>query len=122
MPPPVSRAPRSSAPSPPQGNYTIKKDETLSQLAVRFKTTVDQLLADNPHITNRDVIRAGDKLVVPTATPRPSVPVQQPPATQTPSDEYSRPVERERTTGPIKPPEKTLAPGLDGVRNGETVL
>jgi LysM repeat protein len=53
--------------------YIVKKGDTLSTLAVRFKTTVDRLLALNSAITNRNVIYEGQRLAVPSSrTPAPT--------------------------------------------------
>ena len=40
--------------------YTIKSGDTLSGIAVKYKTTIAKLMALNPRITNPDVIYAGD--------------------------------------------------------------
>lgn len=45
--------------------YEIQRGDTLSALAKRFNTTVDELLALNPQIRNPDYIRAGDIIRVP---------------------------------------------------------
>ena len=42
--------------------YTIKKGDTLGILAARFGTTVNNLMALNPHITNANLIYAGDTI------------------------------------------------------------
>ena len=47
-------------------NYTIQKDDTLSQLAEKFDTTVEELMELNPNIKDKDKIYTGDKLVIPT--------------------------------------------------------
>jgi LysM repeat protein len=46
--------------------YIIKRGDTLSKLAVEFKTTVAKLLELNPDIVDRSLIYAGQRLVVPT--------------------------------------------------------
>jgi LysM repeat protein len=48
--------------------YTIKHGDTLSELAVRFKTTTAQLAKDN-NIADPNRIYAGHTLVVPGAEP-----------------------------------------------------
>lgn len=45
--------------------YYIERGDTLKELAIRFRTSVDELLALNPQITNPDRIYAGQRLVVP---------------------------------------------------------
>ncbi len=47
-------------------NYTIQKDDTLSQLAEKFDTTVEELMELNPNIKDKDKIYTGDELVIPT--------------------------------------------------------
>jgi len=91
--------------SPPISRLTIRTGDTLSKIAEQNHTTVDDLLAANPQITDKDQIIAGKTLVLPQA-----------------SDGYNKPVERDRNTGPLKTPEKVAATGLDGVRSGDVVL
>lgn len=45
--------------------YTIQWGDTLSELAVRFGTTVALILEYNPQITNPNVIYAGDEIWIP---------------------------------------------------------
>ncbi len=47
--------------------YTIKKGDTLSELAVKFGTTTEALVIANA-IKDPDKIYAGDTLIVPGAT------------------------------------------------------
>lgn len=63
------------------GSYTIKYGDTLSELAVKFKTTVKELMKLNKNIKNANLIYAGQKLTVPgsssgggggTTTPKPT--------------------------------------------------
>ena len=42
--------------------YTIKRGDTLSALAVRFGTTIAQLMKLNPHIKNANLIYEGDTI------------------------------------------------------------
>ena len=44
--------------------YKIVKGDTLCKLAHRFHTTVAQIMAWNPKITNRNRIYAGDYLYI----------------------------------------------------------
>jgi len=48
-----------------KGGYTIKKGDTLSELAVRFDTSVKELLKANKKIKDPDLIFAGAKLNIP---------------------------------------------------------
>lgn len=45
--------------------YVIQKGDTLSGIAKMFGTTVDDIMAANPKIQNRDLIYAGDTIDVP---------------------------------------------------------
>lgn len=47
-----------------QVKYTVKKGDTLSEIAVTYHTTVSKLLALNPDITNKDLIYIGQVIVV----------------------------------------------------------
>ena len=44
--------------------YTVVKNDTLSEIAVKYNTTVSALLNLNPDITNRDLIYVGQKIIV----------------------------------------------------------
>lgn len=48
-----------------QGGYVIQKGDTLSELALRFNTTVSELLKANKKIKNADLIFAGSTLNLP---------------------------------------------------------
>ena len=48
-----------------KGGYTIQKGDTLSELAVRFDTSVKELLRANRKIKDPDLIFAGAKLNIP---------------------------------------------------------
>jgi nucleoid-associated protein YgaU len=54
-------------PSPSPNVYTVKAGDTLSRIAARFGTTVDQIVKANPQIKNPDKLALGDQLVIPTA-------------------------------------------------------
>ncbi len=45
--------------------YHILPGDTLYALAKRFHTTIDALMACNPQITNRNLIRAGQYMYIP---------------------------------------------------------
>lgn len=47
--------------------YTVIKNDTLSQIAYRYQTTVAILLSDNPTITNKNKIYPGQKIKVRTS-------------------------------------------------------
>ena len=40
--------------------YIVKKGDTLSAIAVKYHTTVNKLVALNPHIKNPNLIYVGD--------------------------------------------------------------
>lgn len=44
--------------------YTVVKNDTLSEIAVKYNTSVSALLKLNPDITNRDLIYVGQKIIV----------------------------------------------------------
>ncbi len=50
-----------------QGSYQIKPGDTLSALAKQYRTTVDDFVRSNPTITNKNLIRAGEVINVPSA-------------------------------------------------------
>lgn len=45
--------------------YLIEKGDTLTAIAKRYNTSVDEILAVNPQIVNRHRILAGDTIEVP---------------------------------------------------------
>ena len=47
--------------------YTVRKGDTLSQIALSFDTTVETLLSENEALTNPDIIYVGQELVIPSA-------------------------------------------------------
>jgi hypothetical protein len=64
----VSDAPSPSptrAPEPTPTTYTVKKDDTLSGIAAKYKVTVDDLLAANPDLKDPNRLQIGDKIVIP---------------------------------------------------------
>ena len=48
--------------------HVVKKGDTLSQIAVDYHTTVDLIMASNPHIKDRNFIREGSTIYVPALT------------------------------------------------------
>lgn len=47
------------------GTYIVQRGDTLSSIARRFGTTVQALLAANPTITDKNMLYAGQRLVIP---------------------------------------------------------
>lgn len=45
--------------------YTVKSGDTLSEIALKYKTTVDRLLKLNPSIKNKNLIYVGQVIKVP---------------------------------------------------------
>jgi len=71
---PVGYTPSETAP-PPVVVYTIKQGDTLSGLARRYRTTVSEILAENPGtIADKDHLVPGTTIRIPlnTATPAPA--------------------------------------------------
>lgn len=54
--------------NPTSDYYYIQRGDTLKGIAIKFNTTVDELLRLNPQITDPNLIRAGQRLVVPHRT------------------------------------------------------
>lgn len=50
---------------PPEGYVIVRGGDTLSGIAQRYKTTVDEILRLNPSIKNKDIISIGKRLTVP---------------------------------------------------------
>lgn len=50
--------------------YTVGKGDWLSSIAASNGTTVDDILAYNPQIGNRDMLEIGDEIFIPTKDPR----------------------------------------------------
>ena len=57
------------------GSVNISWGDTLSQIALRAGTTIQQIQALNPQITNPDMIYAGDTLRLSGAEPAPGASV-----------------------------------------------
>lgn len=48
-------------------SYTVKKGDTLGGIALKFSTTVDEIMALNPIIRNKNLLSIGWTLTIPTA-------------------------------------------------------
>lgn len=48
--------------------YTVKSGDTLSSIAAKYKTTVDEILKINPEIVNKNLIKIGQTIKVPLTT------------------------------------------------------
>lgn len=61
--------------------HTVQRGDTLWDIGQRYGVSVDELLAANPHITNRDRIYPGQEIVIPgqDGAPAPIPPAPQPP-------------------------------------------
>ena len=46
------------------GRYVIRNRDTLSEIAMRYETTVEEIMYDNENIKNPDLIYEGDYLVI----------------------------------------------------------
>jgi LysM repeat protein len=55
--------------NPTTDYYYVQGGDTLKGIAIKFHTTVDELLRLNPQITNPNLIRTGQRLVVPHRSP-----------------------------------------------------
>lgn len=51
--------------------YVVKTGETLLRISRRFGVTIEQILAANPQITNKDLIYVGQIICIPPAIPEP---------------------------------------------------
>lgn len=52
-------------------SYTVKRGDTLSEIARDHGTTVDAILKANPEIADPDVIREGQEINLPSGATRP---------------------------------------------------
>jgi LysM repeat protein len=73
--------------------YTVQSGDTLSTIAARYKTSVSELMKDNPSIKNANVISVGEKLNIPGTSDsfKPAAPTA-PVAIHTPTTPTSKPV------------------------------
>lgn len=62
--------------------HTVQRGENLFRLSLRYGTTVANIVAANPSVTNPNLIFVGQVLIIPTGNTQP--PPQQPPPQQPP--------------------------------------
>jgi len=60
-----------SCPTAFQGRYTVQRGDTFFNIAQMFRTRLEALAVNNPHITNPNIINPGDVLCVPGLIPFP---------------------------------------------------
>ena len=65
--------PRVPASCPPGflGHYTVRPGDTMFRLSQLFRTRLEALVVNNPHITNPNILFIGDVLCVPAMLPIP---------------------------------------------------
>jgi hypothetical protein len=56
-------------PTPEAVLYRVKSGETLGQIATRFQVSIDVIMSANPEITNPELIRAGQEIIIPQGIP-----------------------------------------------------
>jgi LysM repeat protein len=62
-------------PSPtPSGMYVVKAGDSLSLIAEDFSTTVEDIMAANPDITQPEAIQVGQAIIVPSLVDRTPMP------------------------------------------------
>ncbi|MGH2773649.1 MAG: LysM peptidoglycan-binding domain-containing protein [Actinomycetota bacterium] len=104
---PASRGPAAAGPN----TYRVVRGDSLSRIAVRYKTSVRTLISLNK-LRNPGMIRVGQVLNVPGVAPAPAVP--QPPAAVEPAANQA-PVPSQRENIPARPPTpvvNTVAPAV----------
>jgi LysM repeat protein len=107
-------APAVEAQSPCGSTYTVRSGDTLFRIAQRCETTIDALLNANPQIVNRNLIRTGQVLQIPTeAPPTPDVPGD-PQALLVPSSGPAGTEVEARISGFPANQEVSLALGVEG--------
>jgi peptidoglycan endopeptidase LytF len=63
--------------------YIVARGDTLKGLAIRFQSTVENIMANNPSITNANLIYEGQRLKIYTVAPGQTPPPPPPPVGQT---------------------------------------
>tara|TARA_Y100001972_G_scaffold120529_1_gene163238 strand:- start:95 stop:1609 length:1515 start_codon:yes stop_codon:yes gene_type:complete len=51
-------------------DYTVKQGDTVSEIAQKFGTTVEEILKANKDIEDKDVIKTGQEITIPNTSPR----------------------------------------------------
>jgi len=49
--------------------YRVKSGETLGEISTRFQVSIDVIMSANPEITNPELIRAGQEIIIPQGIP-----------------------------------------------------
>jgi LysM repeat protein len=103
--------------------YEVQPTDNITRIAVRFGTTVSDILQRNPHITDPSLILPGQMLAVPED---PDVPAPTP--TPTPVDPTPAPPPPEPTPTPAPPTDPFFVPELEEgeqhyvVQSGDTMV
>ena len=65
---PVDSPVPTEAPTPAPGTkvYTVKSGDTLYAISIKYKVTVKAILAANPSIKDPNLLKIGQKIVIPT--------------------------------------------------------
>jgi LysM repeat protein len=56
-------------PTPESLIYRVKSGETLGEISTRFQVSIDVIMSANPEITNPELIRAGQEIIIPQGIP-----------------------------------------------------
>ena len=58
----------SGTPTPYMVEHVVKKGESLAQLARKYRTTLSEIIAENPHVSDPNDLAPGTKLVIRAGT------------------------------------------------------
>lgn len=96
--------------------YKVKSGDTLSDIAVKYKVSVQAIIAANN--MKNETIRAGDELIIPLPTPTP------PPGTRTPSATGGTPTSLSTDSPPPSTASSDATPGViyHIVQRGDTLI
>ncbi|MGI6209646.1 MAG: LysM peptidoglycan-binding domain-containing protein [Anaerolineae bacterium] len=85
-----AEAPASEAPAEAAAPkvHVIESGDNLLYLAEKYGVTVAQILAVNPDLTERSILRLGQEVIIPTQAPEASVPTPAPEPTATPEPQF----------------------------------
>ena len=102
--------------------YVVEPGDTLSQIARDYGVTVAQILAENPSITDPNLIHAGTTLTLPstptsTSTPQPTPPTT--PVAQATPVRRRVPLQRSFQTCDSSQPAEARDAGGNGIRTGD---